>query len=67
MGLPNRSALSELLRVHFPALHAKNAGIMKWKKFLYKQLCEGMNVSVCKAPRCGVCSVYAQCFGPEEG
>lgn len=66
MGLPNRAGLSELLRVHFTKLHDKNTGNMKWKKFFYKQICERMQVNVCKAPSCSVCSDYSQCFGPEE-
>ena len=66
MGLPNRAALSELLRVHFSTLHDKNEGKMKWKKFFYKQICERMQVKVCKAPSCSVCCDYQQCFGPEE-
>jgi nitrogen fixation protein NifQ len=67
MGLPDREALSSLMRTHFTALHEKNSGNMKWKKFFYKQLCERAEVNLCKAPSCGVCSDYANCFGPEEG
>lgn len=67
MGLPNRAVLSELLRGHFTSLFDKNTGNMKWKKFFYKQLCERIHVSVCKAPSCSVCSDYDQCFGPEDG
>ncbi len=67
MGLPNREALSRLMRTHFTALYAKNSGNMKWKKFFYKQLCERAEVNMCKAPSCGVCCDYANCFGPEEG
>ena len=67
MGLPNRAVLSELLSKYFLALHDRNQGDMKWKKFFYKQLCERMNVIACKAPSCSVCSDYQQCFGPEEG
>lgn len=67
MGLPNREALSSLLRRHFTALYNKNSGNMKWKKFFYKQLCEQAGIVVCKAPSCGVCTDYPVCFGPEEG
>ncbi len=66
LGLPHRSALSELLTTCFPALAAKNRGDMKWKKFFYKQLCEREGIRVCKAPSCAACSDYAKCFGPEE-
>lgn len=67
MGLPNREALSHLMRTHFTALHGKNTGNMKWKKFFYKQLCERAEVNMCKAPSCGVCTDYAACFGSENG
>jgi len=66
MGLPSREVLSELLRQYFTALHDKNEGNMKWKKFFYKQLCERAHINVCKAPSCRVCSDYDQCFGPED-
>jgi len=66
MGLPNRATLSQLLRIYFRSLHDKNEGNMKWKKFLYKQICERMQVQVCKAQSCSVCCDYQQCFGPEE-
>lgn len=65
MGLPNREALSQLMQRHFTGLYEKNNGNMKWKKFFYKQLCDRAEVSLCKAPSCGVCSDYANCFGPE--
>ena len=66
MGLPNRQALSSLLKQNFETLHDKNAGNMKWKKFFYKQLCDRAEVSLCKAPSCNVCNDYASCFGPED-
>lgn len=67
MGLPNRQALSDLLREHFTRLFYKNAGNMKWKKFFYKQLCDQAEVKVCQAPSCQVCNDYWNCFGPEDG
>lgn len=66
MGLPNRQALSDLLREHFTALFLKNTGNMKWKKFLYKQLCDRAEIQACSAPSCQACSDYWNCFGPEE-
>lgn len=65
MGLPSRDVLSQLMRRYFPVLYYKNASNMKWKKFFYKQLCDRADVPVCKAPSCGVCSDYVNCFGPE--
>lgn len=66
MGLPTRQALSDLLAQHFPTLFAKNTHTMRWKKFLYKQLCERDGAFVCRSPSCAVCVEYANCFGPEE-
>jgi nitrogen fixation protein NifQ len=66
LGLANRQELSELLSTHFPALHAKNTGNMKWKKFFYKQLCERAEIRACRAPSCAVCSDYAACFEMES-
>ncbi|MBO3707265.1 MAG: nitrogen fixation protein NifQ [Candidatus Accumulibacter sp.] len=67
MGLPDRRALSELLRDNFPVLAARNIGDMKWKKFYYRQLCERAGVPICRAPHCGECCDRVLCFGPEEG
>lgn len=66
MGLPNRQALSDLLARHFPSLHAKNGGGMRWKKFFYKQLCERSGMFVCRSPSCADCAEYSNCFGSEE-
>jgi nitrogen fixation protein NifQ len=65
MGLSCRAELSALMRRWFPALVARNTHDMKWKKFLYKQLCEREEVFVCKSPSCAVCCDHALCFGPE--
>lgn len=62
MHLPSRALLSQLLEGFFQPLAVRNASNMKWKKFLYKQLCERAEIRVCKAPQCGVCSDYAECF-----
>lgn len=67
MRLPNRTALSELMRARFPTLAAKNTGDMKWKKFFYKQLCERADIFICRSPSCGICIDYDKCFGPENG
>lgn len=66
LGLWNRRDLSRLMNDNFPALSAKNVHDMKWKKFLYKQLCQREGVYVCRSPSCEVCADYAHCFGPEE-
>jgi len=66
LGLPSRAALSGLLHEHFPGLAARNANNMRWKKFFYQQLCAQVGVRACRAPSCGVCAHYGDCFGSEE-
>lgn len=65
LGLNDRKELSALFERNFPRLASKNSGDMKWKKFLYKQLCEEDGIYVCRAPSCGACKDYPNCFGPE--
>jgi nitrogen fixation protein NifQ len=66
LGLWSRKDLSLLMELNFPSLAAKNDKDMKWKKFIYKQLCITEGIYTCRAPSCEVCSDYAVCFGPEE-
>jgi len=66
LGLWSRRDLSALLQRNFPGLAAKNDRDMKWKKFLYKQLCIQEGIYICRAPSCELCADYHQCFGPEE-
>ena len=66
LGLGSRKDLSLLMELNFPALAAKNDKDMKWKKFIYKQLCITEGIYTCRAPSCEVCTDYAVCFGPEE-
>jgi len=65
LGLWSRAQLSAMLNHNFPELAAKNDKDMKWKKFLYKQLCEAEGIYVCRAPSCEVCIDYSKCFGSE--
>ncbi len=66
LGLAGRDQLSKLMWINFPTLARANSGDMKWKKFLYRQLCSSEGIYVCPAPSCGVCKDYAKCFGPEN-
>jgi nitrogen fixation protein NifQ len=66
LGLWSRQELSGLIAYNFPSIAAANHRDMKWKKFLYKQLCETEGVYVCRAPSCDVCVDYPRCFGSEE-
>ena len=64
LGLWSRTDLTGLMRRNFPALAALNARDMKWKRFLYKRLCEAEGIYSCRAPSCEACTDYAACFGP---
>jgi nitrogen fixation protein NifQ len=66
LGLWQRAELTALMRRNFPALAARNVKDMKWKRFLYKQLCEAEGIYTCRAPSCEVCTDYDACFGPEK-
>ncbi|MFY9261213.1 MAG: nitrogen fixation protein NifQ [Gallionella sp.] len=66
LGLWSREPLTRLMSQNFPALAAKNEHDMKWKKFLYKQLCEREGINACRAPTCEYCVDYGNCFGVEE-
>jgi nitrogen fixation protein NifQ len=66
LGLWRRADLSALMRRNFPALAARNVKDMKWKRFLYKQLCEAEGIYACRAPSCEVCTDYHVCFGPDD-
>ena len=62
IGLPERPVLGQLFEHYFPTLHQLNDKNMRWKRFLYKQLCESGGDYVCRAPSCEACSSYSECF-----
>jgi nitrogen fixation protein NifQ len=62
LGMPDRPRLTELFAYYFPILHANNSRNMRWKRFLYKQLCEGGGDYLCRAPSCDQCSSFDECF-----
>lgn len=66
LGLWSRDHLSQLMKQNFPSLAAKNVHDMKWKKFIYKQLCEKEGINACRSPTCEYCVDYLNCFGPED-
>ncbi|XSG84964.1 MAG: nitrogen fixation protein NifQ [Methylohalobius sp. ZOD2] len=66
LGLGCRADLSRLIGINFPGLSQRNDKDMKWKKFLYKQLCVLEDLNLCRAPSCEECSDYGNCFGPED-
>lgn len=66
LGFASRDQLSQLMWINFPSLARANSADMKWKKFLYRQVCSREGIYVCPAPSCGVCTDFAKCFGPEN-
>lgn len=67
LGLATRTDLSKLLLRHFPGLAEKNTRNMRWKKFLYRALCEAEGFSMCPSPTCDSCAEFHVCFGDESG
>lgn len=65
MGLFERSELTAAIRRHLPSLAAANDKNMRWKRYLFKQVCDLHGAVLCKSPNCGVCSDYALCFPSE--
>ncbi|MDT8446613.1 MAG: nitrogen fixation protein NifQ [bacterium] len=67
MGYWSRKELSATIQEVFPALFEKNDQNMRWKKFIYKQLCiQEEFVYTCRAPSCAECVDYSECFAIEE-
>lgn len=67
MGYWSRKELSATIATVFPALFEKNDQNMRWKKFIYKQLCiQEEFVYTCRAPTCAECVDYKECFAVEE-
>jgi nitrogen fixation protein NifQ len=66
MGLFARTELTSAIRRHLPALSSDNIQGMRWKRFLYKKLCEQSGGVMCKTPDCRACSDFALCFGVQE-
>lgn len=65
MGLFERPQLSAAIRRHLPSLAAANNRNMRWKRYLYKQVCERNGGRMCKSPDCGTCSDYVFCFADD--
>jgi nitrogen fixation protein NifQ len=67
MGLFERPQLSAAIRRFLPSLAAANSQNMRWKRYLFKQVCELGGGMMCKSPNCGECSDYSICFpDPDE-
>ena len=67
LGLRNRSELTRLMGRHFASLAARNDKNMRWKRFIYRLMCENDGFVMCGTPVCTNCADYNSCFGAEEG
>jgi nitrogen fixation protein NifQ len=67
LGLAARSDLSRLLLRHFAGIAGKNTRNMRWKKFLYRALCEAEGFTMCPSPTCDSCAEFDVCFDDESG
>jgi nitrogen fixation protein NifQ len=62
LGLSSRDDLNRLLKRHFPGFFVLNGRNMRWKKFIYRTLCEAEGLLLCKSPHCEHCCDFALCF-----
>lgn len=67
LGLPERPDLSRLLMRHFQSLAANNTRNMRWKRFLYRAICESEGFTMCPSPTCDACSEFHICYGDDSG
>lgn len=65
LGLPDRPSLRLVMDRHFAPLAACNKN-MRWKRFLYRCLCEEEGMNHCTSPTCSECSEVAVCFEPDS-
>lgn len=66
LGLPNRDALTRLLQRHFAPLAIRNVNNMRWKRFLFRLLCEDEGLVHCTSPTCCSCPDVDKCFEPSS-
>jgi len=64
-GLLRALAADRRIRRHLPTLAAANNKGMRWKRYLFKQVCEMNGGMMCKSPNCGDCSDYTLCFAAD--
>lgn len=65
LGLRNRGELTRLMARHFGSLAARNDKNMRWKRFIYRLMCENDGFVMCATPVCTNCADYNSCFGAE--
>jgi nitrogen fixation protein NifQ len=67
LGLPERPDLTRLLLRHFQPLAANNTRNMRWKRFLYRAICESEGFTMCPSPTCDACSEFHICYSDDTG
>jgi nitrogen fixation protein NifQ len=67
LGLPERPDLTKLLLRHFQPLAANNTRNMRWKRFLYRAICESEGFTMCPSPTCDACSEFHICYSGDDG
>jgi nitrogen fixation protein NifQ len=67
LGLRGRSELTRLIARHFAPLAELNFKNMRWKRFIYRYMCEKDGFAMCTTPVCTSCADYELCFGEEKG
>ncbi|MGA8172694.1 MAG: nitrogen fixation protein NifQ [Methylocystis sp.] len=67
LGLRERSELTRLISRHFAPLAVRNDKNMRWKRFIYRMMCEDDGFVMCSSPVCSNCADYSLCFGAETG
>jgi nitrogen fixation protein NifQ len=67
LGLRNRAELTRLMERRFASLAARNDKNMRWKRFIYRLMCENDGFVMCATPVCTNCADYLTCFGEETG
>jgi len=67
LGLRNRTELTRLIARHFAPLALRNDKNMRWKRFIYRMMCEDDGFVMCSTPVCSNCADYELCYGAETG
>lgn len=67
LGLRDRSELTRLIERHFAPLARRNDKNMRWKRFIYRVMCENDGFVMCSTPVCTNCADYNLCYGEETG
>lgn len=66
IGLRERPELGGTIKRILPGLFAANSQNMRWKRYLFREICHRNGGVLCKSPNCGVCSDYELCFPKGE-